>query len=180
MKKIKKSKKSKVGRRIGAGRPRGARNKSTVEREAALAAAVEAIIAKGETVPIDPVDLMLHVMRHPDTPLMLRCDMAKAAAPHMRPKLQSIAHGGKIDIGLAERLFGGPEAVCQAAGDPGQWQRPSIRVHDCNPQLGTFAATPTPPGTPPSPHRGCRPRRRSGRAVGARTRDKAEGPCRGP
>jgi hypothetical protein len=25
-----------------------------------------------------------------------------------------------------------------------------IRLHDCNPQLGTFAATPTPPGTPPS------------------------------
>jgi hypothetical protein len=41
-------------------------------------------------------------------------------------------------------------------------ERLVIRLH-CNPQLGTFAATPTPPGTPPSPHRGYRPRRRSGR-----------------
>jgi len=59
-----------------------------------------------------------------------------------------------------------PLGAPRGAGGPSQLQRPSalvIRLHDCNPQLGTFAATPTPPGTPPSPHRGCRPRRRSGR-----------------
>jgi hypothetical protein len=47
-----------------------------------------------------------------------------------------------------------------------QWQRPSAWSSASmidNPQLGTFAATPTPPGTLPSPHRCYRPRRRLGR-----------------
>lgn len=43
-----------------------------------------------------PLDYMLRVMRDPDQPAQRRDDMAKAAAPFLHAKLQTIQHSGEI------------------------------------------------------------------------------------
>jgi hypothetical protein len=72
------------GKRPGAGRKPGVPNKASAEREAKVR-------ATGET----PLDYMLRLMRDDSRPLELRCDMAKAAAPYVHPKLAAVEHTGK-------------------------------------------------------------------------------------
>lgn len=43
-----------------------------------------------------PLDYMLRVMRDPEQPAARRDDMAKAAAPFLHAKLQTIQHSGEI------------------------------------------------------------------------------------
>jgi hypothetical protein len=43
-----------------------------------------------------PLDYMLKVMRDPEMPVERRDDMAKAAAPFLHAKLQTIQHSGEI------------------------------------------------------------------------------------
>ena len=43
-----------------------------------------------------PLDYMLKVMRDPEMPVDRRDDMAKAAAPFLHAKLQTIQHSGEI------------------------------------------------------------------------------------
>ncbi len=69
------------GRRPGAGRPKGARNKKT-------AAVIAAIEASGTT----PLDFMLDVMRNPALPICDRFEAAKAAAPYVHPRLASLTN----------------------------------------------------------------------------------------
>lgn len=71
------------GRRPGAGRPRGSRNKATAAKAAAIAKSG-----------ITPLDYMLRVMRQSDNEAV-RLDAAKAAAPYVHPRLQAIEHSGK-------------------------------------------------------------------------------------
>ena len=72
------------GKRAGAGRPIGAKNKRTIALE-------EECAAGGEL----PKGFMLRVMRDESQPMPLRADMAKAAAPYFHPRLNAIEHTGE-------------------------------------------------------------------------------------
>lgn len=67
------------GRRPGAGRPAGAKNKKTQ-------AVIDAAKEKGEL----PLEFMLRVMRDKSKPFDLRSDMAKSAAPYLHARLSSV------------------------------------------------------------------------------------------
>ena len=69
------------GKRAGAGRRKGSRNKATAARQAAIS-------ASGET----PLDYMIRVMRDDSAPAERRDEMAKAAAPYIHPRLAAIEH----------------------------------------------------------------------------------------
>jgi hypothetical protein len=73
------------GKRSGAGRRKGAPNKATAARQAAISASGEA-----------PLDYMIRVMRDKRAPVKRRDDMAKAAAPYVHPKLAAIEHAGTL------------------------------------------------------------------------------------
>lgn len=83
------------GKRDGAGRPKGAPNKASAERAAAVA-------ESGQT----PVDFMLEVMRDRSKEHAVRLDAAKAVAPYIHPKLANIEHtgkgGGAININITQ------------------------------------------------------------------------------
>jgi hypothetical protein len=63
------------------GRPKGSRNKRT-------RALLEAAEAGGEM----PLDFLLRLMRDPHAPTARRLEAAKAAAPFVHPRLNSIDH----------------------------------------------------------------------------------------
>lgn len=71
-----------AGRKTG-GRQKGAKNRKTAEK-------VAAIIASGKT----PLEYMLEVMRSPDADRSVRLDAAKSAAPYVHPKLATVEHSG--------------------------------------------------------------------------------------
>jgi hypothetical protein len=73
------------GKRRGAGRPKGARNRVKVE-------AFRAAAATGEL----PVEYLLRIMRDPDAGWQRQDAAAAAAAPYLHPKLSSIEHSGEI------------------------------------------------------------------------------------
>ena len=70
------------GTRAGAGRPKGAKNKSTVKRQAAR--------AKAALKNLMPVEYLLSVMRDKTIPRAERTEAAKWAAPYISPKLSSV------------------------------------------------------------------------------------------
>lgn len=69
------------GKRSGAGRPKGSRNKKTEEQAAAVA-------DSGLT----PLDYLLSVMRDTEVPREDRVDAAHKAAPYVHAKLASVDH----------------------------------------------------------------------------------------
>jgi len=73
------------GRRPGAGRPRGSRNRRTIALSQATAEAQQ-VARIGET----PLDFLLRVMRNTKNAMQIRIDAAKAAAPYIHPRLSSI------------------------------------------------------------------------------------------
>ena len=81
------------GKRDGAGRRKGAKNKATLEREAGIAEITAQAKANGVT----PLECMLGAMRGAwdkgDHEGAAR--FAKDAAPYVHPKLASIEHSGK-------------------------------------------------------------------------------------
>jgi hypothetical protein len=83
------------GNRPGAGRPKGARSKKTLQREAALAA----IKASGT----DPLQFWADILANEEAPLPLRLAAAKELAPYRHPRLSSLQANVKSD-GLAEFL----------------------------------------------------------------------------
>ena len=64
----------------GKGRPKGARNKRTVEL-------IEKAVASGYQ---DPVDFLLSIVADTKADMSLRIDAAKAAAPYVRAKLTAM------------------------------------------------------------------------------------------
>jgi hypothetical protein len=79
------------GRRPGAGRPQGARNKRTREIEAAADAAREAIEEKiPEAFQGDAHALLMTVYKDPAQDWPLRIDAAKAAIKFEKPALSSV------------------------------------------------------------------------------------------
>lgn len=71
------------GKRPGAGRPKGSRNRRREEQARAIA-------ASGLT----PLNYLLSVLRDVNASAERRLDAAKAAAPYVHPKLASITHKG--------------------------------------------------------------------------------------
>lgn len=82
------------GKRPGAGRPKGAANKASIERQAKVA-------ATGDT----PLDYMLKVMRDEMADEKRRDEMAKAAAPYVHPKLSSVDAKVEGDVGLTVEII---------------------------------------------------------------------------
>lgn len=74
----------KGGRREGAGRKKGSKNKKTIDLLASVA-------KQGVT----PLQFMLAIMNNPKKSPALRADMAKAAAPYVHARLGAIEHTGK-------------------------------------------------------------------------------------
>jgi len=77
------------GFRPGAGRPAGAQNKRTIEQ-------AEAIIASGMT----PLEYLTSVYQDPNADEAKRIDAAKAAAPYIHAKLNSVELKGDPDSPL--------------------------------------------------------------------------------
>lgn len=71
------------GKRPGAGRRKGSKNKNVIEREKAAAAAAAA--------GLDPLQYVLDVMRNPKSKQQRRDWAASTALPYVRARLQSIA-----------------------------------------------------------------------------------------
>jgi hypothetical protein len=81
------------GSRPGAGRPKGARNKKTLEQ-------VEAIVASGLT----PLEYLLSVLRDEQSAVDQRMEAAKAAAPYVHPKLANIELSGNEEHPLVHEV----------------------------------------------------------------------------
>ena len=75
------------GKRTNAGRKPGGKNQKTVLLAKAIAEA-------GTT----PLEYMLGIMRDEGAEKALRAEMAKAAAPYIHPKLQSIEMSGGLTL----------------------------------------------------------------------------------
>jgi len=93
-----------TGRPVG--RPRGAKNKRTVEREAALqeaAARIEGTI--DGAFQGDAHGFLIAVYKDPEMPLTVRVDAAKAAISFEKPRLQASEHNLKSsDHAIADWL----------------------------------------------------------------------------
>jgi hypothetical protein len=74
------------GQKTG-GRQAGSKNRRTLQLEPQLAAVTAKATAEAAT--LTPLDLMLSIMRNPDTGIAMRADMAKAAAPYCHARLQA-------------------------------------------------------------------------------------------
>lgn len=81
------------GKREGSGRPSGAINKASAERQAEVA-------ASGVT----PLEFMLNVMRDEAADAAKRLDAAKAAAPYVHPRLNATTLSGSVDVGIEDWL----------------------------------------------------------------------------
>ena len=121
------------GLRPGAGRPKGAKNKATAAREAAIA-------ASGKT----PLDFMLSVLRDEDASIKERMWAAVAAAPYCHAKPRPVAANAAgvvvevVHITHEERL-----AELDALGVETDNRR-GVREPALPPQI-------PPPQTPPQP-----------------------------
>jgi hypothetical protein len=88
----------------GAGRKKGARNKATAARQAAIAASGLA-----------PLDFLLGVMRDTEADTSTRLDAAKAAAPYIHPKLANVEVTGKDRGPLEHKEVSNLEAARRVA-----------------------------------------------------------------
>lgn len=80
------------GKREGAGRKPGSRNKATTELR-------DAVVASG----ITPLEYMLTVMRDKAADESKRLEAAKSAAPYVHARLSAIEHSG--EVGLSHEQF---------------------------------------------------------------------------
>src|SRR5262245_2424114 len=94
------------GKRRGAGRPKGGKNRNTIARQQLgreLAAQMQAALGV-EAFPGDSVALLQLVYKDTRLPLELRFEAAKAAAPYERPRLASIDHQGEAARDYVARM----------------------------------------------------------------------------
>ena len=104
------------GKRPGAGRPKGARNKRTEER-------VQQNLVKGKL----PLEYMLDVMRNGSIPKERRDKMAIAAAPYLHPRLATHEVSGK---GGGEIKFSGFATVAFYVPENGRRVAPADPAND--------------------------------------------------
>jgi hypothetical protein len=76
-----------------AGRPKGSKNKRTLELQ-------EAVAASGET----PLDYMLRVMRDPTVEHDRRDEMAKACAPYLHARLSQVESKNETTVRYVARV----------------------------------------------------------------------------
>jgi hypothetical protein len=89
------------GKRINAGRRVGTQNLVSQNLR-------ERILAEG----ISPLEFLLETMRDCKKPFDVRLDAAKSASPYLHPRLQTIAHVSKDEVGpppCVEIVFVSPE-----------------------------------------------------------------------
>ena len=80
-----------LGRKTG-GRQRGAKNRTTLERQRALRDAAQIITRNGhDAFAGDAHTLLISVLQNPSIPLDIRIEAAKAAIAYEKPKLAPIA-----------------------------------------------------------------------------------------
>ena len=83
------------GKREGAGRPKGTRNRTTIDREEAMKRMT--VMLEGTISNVfmgDSHELLMAVYKNEDLPLPLRVDAAKAAIGYEKPKLAAVEHSG--------------------------------------------------------------------------------------
>jgi hypothetical protein len=82
-----KTKKSRHGGpRPNSGRPKGAKGKATIAKEAVLTEVLSRAIQNETT----PLEVMLTIMRDPESPPAMKFEAAKAAAPYVHPRLSQV------------------------------------------------------------------------------------------
>src|SRR5262245_22963903 len=94
------------GKRRGAGRPKGGKNRNTIERERAareLAAQMQSALGS-EAFEGDSVGLLQLIYKDTRLPMEMRFEAAKAAAPYERPRLASIDHQGEAARDYVARM----------------------------------------------------------------------------
>lgn len=87
------------GKRTGAGRPRGRKNKATQALEAAARAAV-----RGLADDFTSLELMQAIYRDDEAPMSARMKAAETALPYEHHRLASIEHTGKDGGALTIQL----------------------------------------------------------------------------
>lgn len=75
------------GKKTGGGSRKGRPNKSTLARKALIAASG-----------LSPLEYMLERLRNTSLPAAERLDAAKAAAPYVHPRLNSVDMHGSVDV----------------------------------------------------------------------------------
>jgi hypothetical protein len=111
------------GRRAGAGRPRGSKNKRTIARVPLLPAR-----AHRQTVEQMPLDILIAAARDTSQPIELRLAAAKAAAPYFHARISGgppKASFEMTDIELETAIAREKEHELRAA--PGQHQIREVR-----------------------------------------------------
>lgn len=73
------------GKRLGAGRPKGSKNKRTIAR----VPLIPALAHRQQTVEELPLDILIAAMRDPNHPVELRLAAAAKAAPYFHAKVSS-------------------------------------------------------------------------------------------
>ena len=81
------------GRRPGAGRKKGSRNRASIAREREIA-------ASGLT----PPAYMPAIMRDNTQPMAVRMEIAKAAAPYVHPRLATVEQSGNHGESLPHHI----------------------------------------------------------------------------
>lgn len=89
--------------KAGPGRPKGSRNASTLRREAALAAAMDAVAFAGPDA-ASALGLLQSIYRSPAVPIGDRMRAASLAAAFETPKSGTVPQAPKGAEGLADRL----------------------------------------------------------------------------
>src|SRR5262245_24191416 len=94
------------GKRPGAGRPKGGKNRKTVDRERrAVELADKMVKALGvDAFSGNSVALLQLIYKDIRQPMEMRFEAAKAAAPYERPRLASVDHTGEVARDYVARM----------------------------------------------------------------------------
>lgn len=104
----------KGGKREGAGRPPGVKNKRTAEMAAAVAAAAKQIAAAiPDAFAGDAHALLMAVYKNEAHEWPLRVDAAKAAIRFEKPALNAVEHGGKDGGSIEIRIVKGASDILE-------------------------------------------------------------------
>lgn len=74
------------GPRPGSGRPKGVKNQTTITKEELHKEVLSRAIQDDTT----PLEVMLNIMRDPESEMSMRFEAAKAAAPYVHPRLSQV------------------------------------------------------------------------------------------
>lgn len=117
------------GARPGSGRPKGVKNKTTIMREELHQEVLTRAVENAET----PLEVMLGIMRDPNTEPSMRFEAAKAAAPYVHPRLSqvdsTVTHKNAADDFTEAELLAIARAGRSRAAEQEDGEGKSSRVH---------------------------------------------------